>query len=78
MTDPKMKYADAPALDLANAGRHRAMEARGVIENVMGSLIGSVRRELQGKRKPTAEGYAAILLDDLKARGWELREIDNG
>ena len=74
MTDPKMKYADAPALDLANAG-HRAMEARGVIENVMGSLIGSVRRELQGKRTPTAEGYAAILIDDLRARGFDLVEV---
>lgn len=76
----------APMLDLGEP-KSRATEARAVVENVMGSMIGSVRKELsdiakfeKGKAKkppraPSADGYTKILLADLKARGWELREI---
>lgn len=62
------------------------MEAHAVVENIMGSMIGSVRKELsdgakfeKGKSKkppraPTAEGYTKILLADLAARGFAIRE----
>lgn len=78
--------AGAPVLDLARSD-HRALEARAVVENIMGSMIGSVRKELSDRAKfeagkskkppraPTAEGYTKLLLADLKARGWELREV---
>lgn len=74
-------YADAPALDLSKP-ESRRMEATAVVENVIGSLIGSVRLEVENRAKnkkaraPSAEGYARVLLQDLKARGFEVREID--
>ena len=74
-------YAEAPVLDLSTPTAAR-MEAVGVIENIMGSMIGSVRKELKDEREgrkvkpPTAKGYTALLMADLKARGFERRESE--
>lgn len=71
--------AGAPVLDMS-APEARRMEALAVVENILGSMIGSVRRELAAEAKskkvkgPTGAGYAKLLLADLSARGWELRE----
>lgn len=76
-----LSLAEAPALDLSRSD-HRRMEADGVVENIIGSMIGSVRKELkdikEGRKAkpPTAAGYTKLLLADLKARGFELREIE--
>lgn len=70
----------APAFDLSNP-KHRQMEADGVVENVLGSIIGSVRKELkdiaEGKKAkpPTAAGYAKIMRADLAARGFAVQPI---
>jgi len=69
---------EAPALDLGNPA-HRRLEAEGVVENILGSMLGSLEAHLkkpEKRKRPTPEGYAKILLADLKARGWELREIE--
>lgn len=68
---------DAPALDPARTD-HRRMEAEAVVENILGSMLGSMEAHLKApekRKRPTPEGYARIFLGDLKARGWELREI---
>lgn len=67
---------EAPTLDLGNPA-HRRMEAEGVVENILGSMLGSMEAHLkkpEKRKRPKPEGYAKILLADLKARGWELVE----
>lgn len=53
-------------------------EAVGVVENILSSIIGSVRKELEARtnnkkaKPPSPEGYRAILEEDLHARGWAI------
>ena len=75
-----MRVEEAPALDLGRPD-HRRLEAEAVVENILGSMLGSMEAHLkkpEKRKRPKPEGYMKILLADLKARGWELREIDNG
>lgn len=68
---------NAPALDLGKPA-HRRMEAEAVVENVLSSMLGSIEAHLKSpekRKRPRPEGYTKILLTDLEARGWELREI---
>ena len=54
------------------------MEAEAVVENILGSMLGSMEAHIkkpEKRKRPKPEGYTKILLADLKARGWELREI---
>lgn len=72
-----MSLDEAPMLDLARTD-HRRMEAEAVVENILGSMLGSMEAHLkkpEKRKRPKPEGYTRILLDDLKARGWELREV---
>lgn len=69
---------EAPALDLGKPS-HRRMEAEAVVENILGSMLGSMEAHLkkpEKRKRPKPEGYAKILLADLRARGWELRELE--
>lgn len=73
-----MRLENAPALDLSNP-EHRRLEAEAVVENILGSMLGSMEAHLkkpEKRKRPKPEGYTQILLADLKARGWELREIE--
>ena len=72
-----LSLEDAPALDLG-VPVHRRMEAEAVVENVLGSMLGSMEAYLkkpEKRKRPKSEGYTKILLADLHARGWEIREI---
>lgn len=72
-----LTYEEAPALDLG-LPTHRRMEAEGVVENILGSMLGSMEAHLkkpEKRKRPSPAGYTKILLADLAARGWELREI---
>jgi hypothetical protein len=74
-----VKLDDAPALDLGRPD-HRRMEAEAVVENILGSMLGSMEAHLkkpEKRKRPTPEGYARILIDDLRARGWEVRDVQD-
>lgn len=50
-------------------------EALGVLENVLGSMLGSMEGHLkkpEKRKRPKPEAYAKILLGDLQARGWRI------
>lgn len=52
-----------------------AEEAEGVIENILGSMLGSMEKHIANpnkRKRPKAEGYRAILLDDLRGRGFDV------
>lgn len=54
------------------------VEIEGVLENVLGSMLGSFEAHLkkpEKRKRPKPAAYAKILLDDLKARGWALVEV---
>lgn len=50
-------------------------EAEGVIENILGSMLGSMEKHCANpvkRKRPKAEGYRAILLGDLRGRGFDV------
>lgn len=54
-------------------------EAEFVIENILQALISGVRKEVQrGAKPPSPAALRAIMQDDLAARGWGLRRLDEG
>lgn len=71
------RLRDAPALDTSTPENQR-LEADLVVENVLGSMLGSMRRHITKKTKkaPTAKGYAKILLQDLRARGFDIVQTE--
>lgn len=49
-----------------------------VVENILGALIGGVRREIEkGKKPPNAEALRKILEADLGARGYAIQPASN-
>ncbi len=57
--------------------KHQRHEAEFVIENVLSTLISTVRREIKnGKRAPNPAALRKIMEEDLRARGWALQEIE--
>ena len=61
---------------LAKAGNGAAVV---IVPNFsVGSMLGSMEAHLkqpEKRKRPKPDGYTKIMLADLKARGWELREI---
>jgi len=53
-------------------------EVDGVLENVLGSMLGSMEVHIKNpekRKRPKPEAYAKIMLEDLAVRGWELRRV---
>jgi hypothetical protein len=49
-----------------------------VVENILSSLVSSVRREIKkGAKAPSAANLRKILEADLAARGWSIQPIGN-
>lgn len=67
-------------LDLSQQAT-RDKEAEFVIENILGSMIGSVQRQLKAEavgkkpKPPSAAGLAKIMVADLRARGYRIAPL---
>ena len=67
-------------LDLSKQAA-RDLEAQGVVENILGGMIGAVQRQLKAEaagkkpKPPNAAGLAKIMLADLRARGYGIAPL---